>query len=158
MLADNENERYMGKAIYQAKEAFFNDEVPVGAIVVYEKKIIGIGRNKTISSNSPIAHAEMIAIQEASNYLKNYRLIDCDLYVTLEPCIMCMGAIFHARIKRLFFGAWDTKTGACGGKINLAGNKSLNHHCHVNGGILEEESKDLLQEFFKVKRIKKNRD
>ena len=148
---------FMGQAIEQAKLSYAEDEVPVGAIVVYENKIIGIGRNKSISKNSPIAHAEIIAIEQASNYLKNYRLINCDLYVTLEPCIMCLGAIFHARIKKLFFGAWDPKTGACGGKINLAGDKALNHHCILTGGVLEEESKQLLKRFFEEKRAKKNR-
>jgi len=149
---------FMENALEQAKLSYAEDEVPVGAIVVYENKIIGFGRNKSVTQNNPTAHAEIIAIQKASNYLKNYRLVNCDLYVTLEPCTMCLGAIFHARIKRLFFGAWDHKIGVCGGKINLAQNKSLNHHCTLTGGILEEESKQLLQSFFEVKRAKKNRD
>ena len=148
----------MENALEQAKLSYAEDEVPVGAIVVYENKIIGFGRNKSVTQNNPTAHAEIIAIQKASNYLKNYRLVNCDLYVTLEPCTMCLGAIFHARIKRLFFGAWDHKIGVCGGKINLAQNKSLNHHCTLTGGILEEESKQLLQSSFEVKRAKKNRD
>jgi len=148
---------FMGQALDQAKVSYAEDEVPVGAIVVYKNIIIGFGRNKSLSQNSPIAHAEIIAIQQASNYLKNYRLVNCDLYVTLEPCIMCLGAIFHARIKRVFFGAWDLKTGACGGKINLTQDKTLNHHCSLTGGILEEESKQLLQRFFEEKRAKKNR-
>jgi len=150
--------KFMDQALEQARASFAEDEVPVGAIVVHENKIIGFGRNKSISQNNPIAHAEIIAIQQASNYLKNYRLVNCDLYVTLEPCIMCLGAIFHARIKRVFFGAWDLKTGACGGKINLAEDKTLNHHCSLTGGILEEESKQLLQKFFKEKRAIKNRN
>jgi len=149
---------FMRLALEQAKLSYTEDEVPVGAVVVYENKIIGVGRNKSISQNNPIAHAEIVAIQQASNYLKNYRLVNCDLYVTLEPCIMCLGAIFHARINRLFFGAWDNKTGACGGKINLAQDKTLNHHCTSAGGILEEQSSRLLQNFFKEKRAKKNRD
>ena len=148
----------MKHALEQAKLSYSEDEVPVGAIVVHENKIIGVGRNKLISQNNPIAHAEMIAIQQASDYLTNYRLINCDLYVTLEPCIMCLGAIFHARINRLFFGAWDNKTGACGGKIDLVQDKTLNHHCISTGGILEEQSAQLLQKFFKEKRAKKNRE
>ena len=155
MLVADENIEFMMQAIKQADLSYANDEVPVGAIVVYEKKIIGVGRNQSISQNSPLAHAEMMAIQDASNYLKNYRLKNCDLYVTLEPCLMCLGAIFHARITRLFFGAWDAKTGACGGKVNLTQDKSLNHHCEINGGILELESKKLLQDFFTEKRQKK---
>jgi tRNA(adenine34) deaminase len=150
--------KFMRQSLEQAKVSYAEDEVPVGAVVVYENKIIGTGRNKSISQNSPIAHAEIIAIQEASNYLKNYRLVNCDLYVTLEPCIMCLGAIFHARIRRLIFGAKDHKTGACGGKINLAQDKTLNYHCTLTGGILEEESKQLLQSFFEEKRAKKNHD
>jgi tRNA(adenine34) deaminase len=149
---------FMKHALEQAKLSYSEDEVPVGAIVVHENKIIGVGRNKLISQNNPIAHAEMIAIQQASDYLTNYRLINCDLYVTLEPCIMCLGAIFHARINRLFFGAWDNKTGACGGKIDLVQDKTLNHHCISTGGILEEQSAQLLQKFFKEKRAKKNRE
>jgi tRNA(adenine34) deaminase len=149
---------FMKHALEQAKLSYSEDEVPVGAIVVHENKIIGVGRNKLISQNNPIAHAEMIAIQQASDYLTNYRLINCDLYVTLEPCIMCLGAIFHARINRLFFGAWDNKTGACGGKIDLVQDKTLNHHCTSTGGILEEQSAQLLQKFFKEKRAKKNRE
>ena len=148
---------FMEIALEQAKLSYSEDEVPVGALVVHENKIIGIGRNKSISQNNPIAHAEIIAIQQASDYLKNYRLVNCDLYVTLEPCIMCMGAIFHARINRLFFGAWDSKTGACGGKINLAQDKTLNYHCTSTGGILEEQSAQLLQKFFRERRAKKNR-
>ena len=150
--------KFMDQALDQARASYAEDEVPVGAIVVHENKIIGFGRNKSISQNNPIAHAEIIAIQQASNYLKNYRLVNCDLYVTLEPCIMCLGAIFHARISRLFFGAWDNKTGACGGKINLTQDKALNHHCTSTGGILEEQSAQLLQKFFKEQRAKKNRD
>lgn len=149
---------FMGQALEQARLSFSEDEIPVGAIVVHENKIIGVGRNMSVSKNSPIAHAEIIAIQQASNHLKNYRLVNCDLYVTLEPCIMCLGAIFHSRINRLFFGAWDYKTGACGGKINLVQDKTLNHHCTSTGGILEEQSAKLLQNFFKEKRTKKNRE
>ena len=148
----------MVESLEQARLSFSEDEIPVGAIVVHENKIIGVGRNMSVSKNSPIAHAEIIAIQQASNHLKNYRLVKCDLYVTLEPCIMCLGAIFHSRINRLFFGAWDTKTGACGGKINLVQDKTLNHHCTSTGGILEEQSAKLLQNFFKEKRTKKNRE
>ena len=107
--------------------------------------------------NCQVLSAEILTIRDAGQYLKNYRLLNCSLYVTLEPCVMCLGAIFHARISNLIFGAYDPKTGACESAVNLKENKELNHHCVIHGGVLEEESKTLLQNFFEIKR-KKNRE
>lgn len=154
------SQNIMFEAIKCAEEANSINEVPVGAIIYNSQtsQIISKSFNKTNKNLDPTAHAEINVIRDACKILNTSRLINCDLYVTLEPCIMCLGAIFHARIKRLFFGAWDLKTGACGGKINLAQDKTLNHHCTLKGGVLEEESKQLLQKFFKEKRAIKNRN
>ena len=143
----------MHEALKEANLSYKKNEVPVGAVLVYKDKIIACGHNLCISENNPCAHAEIIAIQKGCEYFKNYRLLNCSLYVTLEPCIMCLGAIFNARISKLFFGAYDLKTGACESVINLKNNKNLNHHCvDINGGILEKKSQELLQNFFKGKR------
>lgn len=149
------HEFFMGEAIKQAKLSSKEDEVPVGAVLVYQEKIIANAHNLSVSQNDSSAHAEIIVIRNGGQYLKNYRLLNCSLYVTLEPCIMCLGAIFHARISNLYFGAYDHKTGACESAINLTNNKNLNHHCTIQGGVLEKESKATLQEFFKNKRQKK---
>ena len=127
-------------------------EVPVGAIVVYQDEIIGRGFNAPISSHDPSAHAEIQAIRDAAQRLGNYRLVDCDLYVTLEPCAMCAGAIMHARVARLLYGASDPKTGACGSIINLFQEKRLNHHTEVTGGILAEKCGGMLSDFFAERR------
>ncbi len=147
------NEYFMKEALKEANLSYKKNEVPVGAVLVYENKIIACGHNLCISKNNPCAHAEIIAIQNGCKSLKNYRLINCSLYVTLEPCVMCLGAIFNARISKLIFGAYDQKTGACGSATSLDNNKDLNHHCtSINGGILEKQSLELLQNFFKNKR------
>ena len=148
-------EFFMGEALKQAKLSFEADEVPIGAVLVHQNKIIASAHNLSITNHDPSAHAEIITIRDAGQYLNNYRLLNCSLYVTLEPCVMCLGAIFHARINNLVFGAYDPKTGACESVINLKSNKNLNHHCTIQGGILEKESKTLLQDFFKNKRQKK---
>jgi len=124
----------------------------VGAIVVYQDQIIGRGFNAPISRQDPSAHAEIQAMRDAAQRLGNYRLVDCDLYVTLEPCVMCAGAIMHARIERLFYGASDPKTGACGSIINLFQEKRLNHHTEVIGGILAEKCGSVLSDFFAERR------
>ena len=124
------------------------DEVPVGAIVVRNGEILGRGHNATISRGDPTAHAEVIALREAAEHIGNYRLVDCDLYVTLEPCVMCAGAIMHARIARVIYGATDPKTGACGGVVNLFDEARLNHHATVTGGVLAEQCGQRLKEFF----------
>jgi len=148
---------FMSEALKQAKLSFKADEVPIGAVLVYKNKIISSGHNLTIANHDPSAHAEILTIRDAGQYLKNYRLLNCSLYVTLEPCVMCLGAIFHARISNLIFGAYDHKIGACENVVSLKANKELNHHCDIHGGVLEIESKTLLQNFFKNKR-KKNRE
>ncbi len=133
----------------QAEEA---GEVPVGAVVVKNGAIIGRGYNCPISVADPTAHAEVMALRDASRHLGNYRLVDCTLYVTLEPCVMCVGAIFHARIARLVYGAADPKTGACGSVIDLTAELRLNHHMQITSGILAEEGSGKLKQFFEKRR------
>jgi tRNA(adenine34) deaminase len=145
---------YMRLALDLAQQAATNDEVPVGAVVVKDGVVIGRGSNAPISMNDPTAHAEINAMREAATFLGNYRLVDCTLYVTLEPCAMCSGAIQHARIAHLVYGASDPKTGACGSVINLMNEPKLNHHTKVIGGILAEECGTLLSTFFKQRRLK----
>lgn len=144
----------MQVALDLAKQAAINGEVPVGAIVVKNGEIIGRGSNAPIRLNDPSAHAEMLAIRDAAKTLGNYRLIDCTLYVTLEPCAMCAGVIQHARLTKLVYGASDPKTGACGSVINLMTETKLNHHTTVIGGVLAEECGSLLSTFFKQRRFK----
>lgn len=142
----------MHEALVLARRAAAVGEVPVGAVVVREGEIIGRGYNQPISRYDPSAHAEIMALRDAAQHAGNYRLTNCALYVTLEPCCMCVGAILHARIARVFFGAADAKTGACGSVVNLFGEARLNHHAEVTGGLLAEESASLLKEFFAQRR------
>ena len=142
----------MATALELAHQGGALGEVPVGAIVVYQDQIIGRGFNAPISRQDPSAHAEIQAIRDAAQRLGNYRLVDCDLYVTLEPCSMCAGAIMHARVGRLFYGASDPKTGACGSILNLFQEKRLNHHTEVVGGILAEKCGSMLSDFFAERR------
>ena len=135
-----------------AKEAAAAGEVPVGAIVVKDGQIIGRGSNAPIGLHDPSAHAEIQALRDAANNIGNYRLVDCTLYVTLEPCAMCTGAIQHARISRLVYGASDAKTGACGSVVDLMAETKLNHHTEVTNGIMAEETGTLLSNFFKERR------
>ncbi|MDR2710554.1 MAG: tRNA adenosine(34) deaminase TadA [Burkholderiales bacterium] len=144
--------RWMRQALALAEDAAARHEVPVGAIVVFENTIIGHGGNAPIAGNDPTAHAEIAALREAACALGNYRLPGCSLYVTLEPCAMCAGAIMHARIVRLVFGARDTKTGACGSVVDLFAESRLNHHTEVIPDILADESAALLSTFFKARR------
>jgi tRNA(adenine34) deaminase len=146
---------FMQIALDLAKQSALNSEVPVGAIVVKNGEIIGRGSNTPIGLHDPTAHAEIIAMREAAQYLGNYRLVDCTLYVTLEPCAMCAGTMQHARIKRLIFGASDAKTGACGSVINLMTEPKLNHHTEVLGGVLATECGAVLSDFFKQRRKEK---
>ena len=146
------NEPYMRDALALAQQAAAAGEVPVGAVVVKDNEIIGRGYNQPIIRHDPSAHAEVMALRDAAQHLGNYRLTNCDLYVTLEPCCMCVGAIMHARIARVFFGAADPKTGACGSVVNLFAETRLNHHAEVSGGLLAEESAQLLGEFFARRR------
>lgn len=145
---------FMQEALRLAVEAAAAGEVPVGAVVVKDGAIIGRGYNQPISGSDPTAHAEIMALREAGRALGNYRLVDCDLYVTLEPCVMCSGAIMHARIRRVIFAAQDPKTGACGSAIDLFAQPHLNHHAEVSSGFLAPESVALLQDFFAQRRSK----
>ncbi len=138
-----------------AEEAAAAGEVPVGAIVVKDGQIIGRGSNAPIGLHDPSAHAEIQALRDAANNIGNYRLVDCTLYVTLEPCAMCTGAIQHARISRLVYGASDAKTGACGSVVNLMAETKLNHHTEVTSGVMAEETARLLSNFFKERRLNK---
>lgn len=146
---------FMQAAIEMAQLASENNEVPVGAIVVKNNEIIGRGSNQPIMQHDPSAHAEMVALRDAGKTLNNYRLVDCDLYVTLEPCAMCIGAILHARIANVYFGASDPKTGACGSVINLLAEPKLNHHTEAHSGLMAETCGQLLSDFFKRRRAKR---
>ncbi len=143
----------MRLALEQAQIARSKGEVPVGAVVVRAGKIVGSGHNSTISDNDPSAHAEIVALRDAGRRLGNYRLEDCDLYVTLEPCMMCCGAMLHARIGRVVFGAFDPKTGAAGSVLDAFHDSRLNHHTTVGEGVLAQECGTLLTEFFQERRM-----
>lgn len=147
------NELYMQEALKEAQKAFAEKEVPVGAVIVHQGQIIARGHNQIERLKDPTAHAEMIAITSAANYLGTKWLNEASLYVTIEPCSMCAGALVLARIKNLYFGASDPKTGACGSVIDIVNNKKLNHRIKVAKGIFAAESSFLLKEFFKEKRV-----
>ena len=144
--------RFMALAQAAAEEARAAGEVPVGAVLVYGDEVIAQGFNHPIGGHDPSAHAEMAALRAAAQKLENYRLPGCELYVTLEPCLMCAGAIMHARIARVVFGARDPKTGACGSVVDAFANPQLNHHTTVTGGVLEEECGAALRSFFADRR------
>ena len=144
----------MRAALDLAREAASIDEVPVGAVVVAEGAIVGRGFNQPISRRDPTAHAEIMALRDAASTVGNYRLPGTTLYVTLEPCIMCSGAIMHARVGRVVFGAQDPKTGAAGSVVNLYDESRLNHHATIEGGVLAEECGKLLSSFFAARRAK----
>ena len=146
------DETFMREALALAQEAAAAGEVPVGAVVVSEGKVVGRGYNRPISGKDATAHAEVVALRDASARIGNYRLPGCALYVTLEPCVMCAGAIMHARIARLVYGAADPKAGACGSVVNLFAEARLNHHATVSNGILASEAGKLLQAFFAARR------
>ena len=133
------DETYMRAALVLAKQAYALGEVPVGAVVVKDGEIIGRGFNQPISSQDPTTHAEIVALREAAKRLKNYRLVNCELFVTLEPCMMCVGAMFHSRLKRVVFGAMEPKTGVVGSLLDLSAESKLNHHATFVGGVLAEE-------------------
>ena len=143
----------MLEALALAREAEAAGEVPVGAVVVKDGAVIGRGFNAPISRHDPSAHAEMMALRDASARTGNYRLAGCELFVTLEPCVMCVGALFHARIARVVYGARDLKTGAAGSVLDLFATTQLNHHARVEGGVLAEECGRLLSDFFAKRRM-----
>jgi len=143
---------FMGQALDLAREAGALGEVPVGAVVVLDGAVVGRGFNRPIGGSDPTAHAEIVALRDAAAQLANYRLPGCTLYVTLEPCAMCAGAIMHARVGRVVYGARDPKTGAAGSVVNLFGEARLNHHTEVIGGVREAECGALLSGFFAARR------
>jgi tRNA(adenine34) deaminase len=149
---DETDTRYMEMALELAKSAAESDEVPVGAIVVQDGVVLGRGHNRTLTDCDPSAHAEIVALREAAQALGNHRLTEATLYVTLEPCTMCVGAISEARISRLVFGAYDEKAGACGSKLELADTDELGHNLEINGGLLKGECATVLREFFEARR------
>jgi tRNA(adenine34) deaminase len=152
MSRSEEDRTVMRAALAEAKVAGQADEVPVGAVVVRNGEIIGRGLNRPIQDADPTAHAEILALRAAAAEDKNYRLNGATLYVTLEPCPMCVGAMLHARIDRLVFGAYDTKSGAAGSVIDLCEDRRLNHQVEVNGGLMEEQCAGLLKQFFESRR------
>ena len=149
------DELLMQEALRQAQKAGEADEVPIGAVIVYQNKVIAKAHNQVELLKDPTAHAEMIAITQATNYLGVKWLQECTLYVTIEPCSMCAGALVLARLGRLCFGAQEPKTGACGSVINIAQHKQLNHNLDVQGGILAAQCGGIVSEFFQKKRKKK---
>jgi tRNA(adenine34) deaminase len=145
-------ERYMQLALAQAERAWALGEVPVGAVVVKDGEVIATGYNQPIGSHDPTAHAEIVALRAAAEKLGNYRLPGCELYVTLEPCVMCSGAMMHARLARVVYAAVDPKTGACGSVLDLFAQERLNHHTEVVGGVLAEQASAMLKGFFAERR------
>lgn len=146
------DELFMQQALSQAHNAWALGEVPVGAVVVKDGQVIATGFNQPIGTHDPTAHAEIMALRAAAEILGNYRLPGCELYVTLEPCAMCSGAMMHARLARVVFGAGDPKTGVCGSVLNLFEQGRLNHHTEVTGGVLADQCSALLKEFFAERR------
>ena len=148
----NEDEKWMKIAISEANLAINEGEIPVGAVIVQNGKLIAKAHNQPILNHDPTAHAEVEVLRKAGKKLKNYRLSRSTLYVSLEPCAMCLGAIMHARVERVVFGASDPKSGVCGSCINLSKEKIFNHEISVLGGVLEDECRKILQKFFKERR------
>ena len=146
--------RFMKEAIKEAKKAELIDEVPVGCVIVKDDKVIARGHNIRETKKTPLGHAEIIAIDKASKKLNAWRLQDCDIYITLEPCIMCTGAIIQSRIKHVYYGAKDPKGGAIESSINVLEAKNINHHPVITSGVLEKECSNIISQYFKRKRIK----
>lgn len=149
-----QHEIWMSSAIKEAEKVYEKKEIPIGAVIVFENRIIGKGHNQVETLKDPTAHAEILAITSAASYLSSKVLLGCSIYVTLEPCSMCAGAIVLAKVENLFFGSFDNKSGACGSVLNVTNSKSLNHQLNVNGGILDEQCSELLRSFFDLKREK----
>lgn len=153
-----EQEKYMKEALKQAQKAYEKGEIPVGAVIVKEHKIIARAYNEKEYKLDTTKHAEILAIQKASKKLKSWRLQDCDMYVTLEPCSMCAGALIQARIRKLYIGTMDKKTGACGSVLNLLEDYTFNHKVEVETGIMKDECEKILKDFFKELRRIKNKN
>jgi tRNA(adenine34) deaminase len=149
---DPADARYMGLALAEARKAWQEGEVPVGAVVVKDGEVIATGYNQPIGRHDPTAHAEIMALRAAAAKLGNYRLPGCELYVTLEPCAMCSGAMMHARLARVVYAAGDPKTGVCGSVLDLFALEALNHHTRVDGGVLADEAAAMLRGFFAERR------
>jgi tRNA(adenine34) deaminase len=147
------DDHFMREALTLAQQAEALGEVPVGAVVVRDGVIVGRGYNQPIAAHDPTAHAEVVAMRDAAARIGNYRLVGCELYVTLEPCVMCAGAIMHARVERVVYGATDPKTGACGSVVDLFSDTRLNHHASVVPGVLSEECSERLKTFFIRRRL-----
>jgi tRNA(adenine34) deaminase len=143
---------FMRRALELARRAALDNEVPVGALLVLDQEVIGEGWNRPIGSHDPTAHAEIMALRDGAQRMRNYRLAKTTLYVTLEPCAMCMGAALNARVSRVVFGAWDPKAGACGSVIDLPRQPKLTHRIDIFGGVCSDESAALLREFFEARR------
>ena len=148
----NNDDKWMALAIKQAVKADTEGEVPIGAVIVKDGQLIAQAHNQPISTNDATAHAEIQLLRAAGKLQKNYRLINTTIYVTLEPCAMCLGAMMHARIKRMVYGTSDPKTGVCGSRVDLTTESFFNHEIEISRGILEKECKELLQSFFKSRR------
>ena len=153
MNADDKDETFMTLALEEAKAAFAENEVPIGAVLVYKGSVLARAHNRPVSTSDPTAHAEILAIRQSSQTLGNYRLPDAILYVTLEPCIMCVGAIVHARIARVVYGAADPKGGSLSSCYHIFDDGKLNHVAEVRGGVLENECGEILSRFFRKKRV-----
>lgn len=147
-----QHEIWMNYAYKEAEKAYEKGELPIGTVIVFDNRIIAKGHNQVETLRDPTAHAEIIAITSAAEYLSSKVLLGCTMYVTLEPCSMCAGAIVLAKIEGLYFGAFDNKSGACGSVLNVTNNKSLNHQLSVTGGILDEKCGEIIRSFFEVKR------
>ncbi len=150
--SDEIDKNFMQEALSMAQEAVEHNEIPIGAVIVQNNKIIGRGRNKRKECSSPLAHAEIEALNDAAKYIDNWRFDDATIYVTLEPCVMCAAALVQARIKRIVFGAYDVKGGGCGSLYNIPQDERFYHTCQITSGVLEEDARKILQKFFKQKR------
>ncbi|ROR05718.1 tRNA adenosine(34) deaminase TadA [Erwinia sp. JUb26] len=154
-MSDNNDEYWMRHALMLARRAWDEGEVPVGAVLVHEGRVIGEGWNRPIGHHDPTAHAEIMALRQGGKVIENYRLLDTTLYVTLEPCVMCAGAMVHSRIGRLVFGARDEKTGAAGSLLDVLGHPGMNHQVQIEEGILAAECAAMLSDFFRHRRAEK---
>ncbi len=146
------NEFYMGYAYREAERAYEEGEVPVGCVIVFQNSIIAKSHNRIETLKDPTAHAEIMAITSAAEYLQSKTLAGCTMYVTLEPCVMCAGAIVLSKIENLFFGAYDFRSGACGSVFNITSSDNLNHKVNVLGGVLDDKCREILKSFFEVRR------